>query len=137
MQIQPTGLKGKKRPYARGGELTLRLETSQQRDKTGDAHSRQTSLLVNSVYFFIETVFILETPDDYRLIAIHKGTLLKDTTYKTPKGAKIAFLKFFGDKAFETGVKPNWTPFFPPEAGAGPLKIYDDLKKQDLQDDVV
>lgn len=73
------------------------------------------SLLINSVYFFIESVFIMETARGYRLLAIHQGRLITDQTYKTPKGAKIAFLKFFGYKAWEEGVKTRWTPFYPPE----------------------
>lgn len=73
------------------------------------------SLLINSVYFFIESVLILETAEGYRMLAIHQGKLIADETYKTPKGAKIAFLKFFGYKAWDEGVKPQWTPFYPPE----------------------
>jgi len=73
------------------------------------------SLLINSVYFFIESVLILQTAEGYRLLAIHQGRLIADETYKTSKGAKIAFLKFFGYKAWDDGVKPQWTPFYPPE----------------------
>jgi hypothetical protein len=51
----------------------------------------------------------------YRLVVIHHGYLLTDETYKTPKGAKIAFLKFWNYKAWQEGVKPQWSHFYPPE----------------------
>lgn len=89
--------------------------------------ARRISLLTNGVYYFIETVFLLETVEGYRLIAIHGGKLLIDETYKTAKGARIAFLKFYGYKAWEEGVKPFWTPFYPPEENVGPLKTFDDI----------
>ena len=85
----------------------------QQTETKGDPI--KVSLLINSVYFFIESVLILETAEGYRLLAIHQGRLITDETYKTSKGAKIAFLKFFGYKAWDEGVKPQWTPFYPPE----------------------
>ena len=119
-----------KRPSTRGGNvLQLKLDTRQQREKCEEKKIRRFSLLVNSVYFFIETVFILETPDGYRLIAIHQGKLLLDKTYKTPKGAKVAFLKFFAYKRWEDGVKAQWTPFYPPEENCGPLHKYEKLVK--------
>lgn len=96
------------------GPPTVSLNVELQQEQ-GQGEPIKVALLVNSVYFFIESVFILETPDGYRLLAIHQGKLLADETYKTPKGAKIAFLKFFGYKAWEEGVKTQWTPFYPPE----------------------
>ena len=122
-----------RRPSGVGGQvLQLQLETCLQRKKDENKKPRRISLLLNSVYFFIETVFILETSDGYRLIAIHKDKLLTDETYKTyktPKGAKIAFIQFFGEKAFEKGVKPNWTPFYPPDEDYGPLQKLEKLVK--------
>lgn len=81
------------------------------------------SLLTNSLHFCIAHVFIMETSEVYRLMAIHQGEIKSDETYKTPKGAKIAFLKFFGKNAIFEGVKPQWTPFFHPEPDWGPLQI--------------
>ena len=119
-----------KRSYTPGGNvLQLKLVTRLQREKGEEKKIRRISLLVNSVYFFIETVFILETPDGYRLIAIHNNKLLLDNTYKTPGGAKIAFVKFFAYKAWEEGVKTNWTAFYPPLENCGPLFKYEKLVK--------
>ena len=87
------------------------------------------SLLINSVYYFIETVFILETAEGYRLIAIHQDKICTDKTYKTPRGAKIAYRKLFGYKAWEGGVIPNWSPFYPPEKNVGPLKKMAEIVK--------
>ncbi len=98
----------------RPGKPAVHLGVELRQTRTGGDPTR-ISLMVNSVYFFIESVFILETAEGYRLLAIHQGKLIADETYKTPKGARIAFLKFFGDKAWEEGVKPQWTPFYPPE----------------------
>jgi len=81
------------------------------------------SLLSNSVSFSFKHVFIMETAGAYRLIVIHQGKIKSDETYKTPKGAKIAFLKVFGYKAFEGGQKPQWTPFVKPDPDWEPLKI--------------
>ncbi|MCU0286901.1 MAG: hypothetical protein MUF15_10940 [Acidobacteria bacterium] len=76
----------------------------------------QISLLVNSIYFFIESVFIISVDGGYRLIAIHQGRLLTDETYKTSRGARIAFSKFYGYKAWKDGIKAQWSRFYSPEA---------------------
>lgn len=73
------------------------------------------SMLINSIFYFLESVFIMTVEDGFRLVVIHHGYLLTDETYKTPKGAKIAFLKFWSYKAWEENVKPQWSHFYPPE----------------------
>jgi len=128
MQARSTEIK---RPSARvGNVLQLRLLTRQQREKEEDKKIRRISLLVNSVFFFIETVFILETMNGYRLIVIHQRKLVTDKTYKTPNGAKIAFMKFFAYKRWEEGVKAQWTPFYPPDEKCGPLFNFDEMVKE-------
>lgn len=74
------------------------------------------STLCNAVYFFFQRVFIISDNDTYRLIAIHNGELLADESYKTAKGAKIAFLKLYWYRAWREGVKPQWTDFYIPDA---------------------
>lgn len=113
-----------------GQGLQLQIQTTLLRDNVEGETPRQISLLVNAVYFFIETVFILKLSDGYRLIAIHNNTLLCDGTYKTPKGAKIAFNKRYSYKAWKKGVKPDWTPFYSPNTGVGPLYKYEELDKE-------
>ena len=73
------------------------------------------SRLVNSIYYFIESVFIIAEKQGYRLVAIHQGNLLTDQTYKTAKGARIAFLKFWSYRVWRDGVKPKWSHFYPPD----------------------
>ncbi len=73
------------------------------------------AVLTNSVYYFIQSVFIIKSNGSYRLIATHNDELLIDETYHSGKGAKIAFLKLYWYRAWADGVKPTWTHFFPPE----------------------
>jgi hypothetical protein len=73
------------------------------------------SRLVNSTYYFIECVFIMHLNTGYRLVVIHNGYLLKDSTYDTLKGSRIAFSKEFGHKAWQNDVTPVWTPFYNPD----------------------
>jgi len=112
-----------------GNVLQLRPDIRLNHEKEDGKKARRISLLINSIYFFIETVFILETADGYRLLAIHRNNVLRDETYKTARGAKIAYLKFFAYKAWEEGVKPQWTPFYPPEEKCGPLHNFEKIVK--------
>ncbi|MCP4653733.1 MAG: hypothetical protein GY858_10195 [Candidatus Omnitrophica bacterium] len=73
------------------------------------------SRLINSIYYFIENVFIASENESYRLVAVHHGNLLTNETYKTAKGARIAFFKFWSYRAWEEGVKPKWSRFYPPD----------------------
>ena len=73
------------------------------------------SLLINSIYYFIESVFIMAVKDGYRLVVMHRGRLLTDRTYKSVKGARIAFLKLYGYKAWREGARAEWSIFYPPE----------------------
>ncbi|MCP5046934.1 MAG: hypothetical protein GY940_07160 [bacterium] len=79
------------------------------------------SLLSNSIFYFIERVYIQKIPLDdegkrfnFRLIVIHQATVLTDQLYETCRGAKIAFAKFYQHKTWEKGVKPDWSYFYDP-----------------------
>jgi hypothetical protein len=74
------------------------------------------SMLINSVYYFIECVFILDIHDHYRLVALHSGKVLIDASYKTLRGARIAFSKLYGDKAWKEEIKAQWSHFYDPDA---------------------
>jgi hypothetical protein len=97
------------RHETRRSVVRLNLELRQQEEKPA-----RISLLINSVYYFIESVFIAETSAGYRLCVIHHSAVLADEMYKTLKGAKIGFARRFGYKAWQEGVKPDWSPFYPP-----------------------
>jgi hypothetical protein len=73
------------------------------------------SLLINSAYYFIESVYILHDNNQFRLIVLHKGMVLKDTSYKTARDARIAFQKQFKSKSWKKGVKAQWTVFYNPD----------------------
>jgi hypothetical protein len=74
------------------------------------------SVLINKIFYFIETVFIMIVENGYRLIVIHRGQVLTDEIYKTFEEAKRAFLSEYNHKAWKNGVKPNWSHFYPPDA---------------------
>lgn len=73
------------------------------------------SVLETSIYYFLEHVFIIEDDGGYRLVVIHQKKLLTDRTYKTAKGARIAFLKLWSYKAWDEGAKAKWTHFYKPD----------------------
>ena len=74
------------------------------------------SLLVNSIFYFIECVFIMTVDDGYRLLVLHQGHVLTDEVYQSSKGAKIAFQKIWRYKAWREDVRPQWTHFYSPES---------------------
>lgn len=73
------------------------------------------SLLINSAYYFIECVYILDDNTQFRLFVLHKGTVLKDSYYKTARDARIAFQKQFKRKSWKEGVKAQWSVFYNPD----------------------
>jgi hypothetical protein len=73
------------------------------------------SMLINSVYYFIECVFILDFQDHYRLVALHNGKVLIDASYETLRGARIAFARLYGDKAWSEEIKAQWSHFYDPD----------------------
>ncbi len=75
------------------------------------------SRLINSIYYFIENVFIAVENESYRLVAVHHGHLITEKTYKSAKSARIAFSKFWSYRAWQEGIKPKWSHFYPPDPG--------------------
>jgi len=76
----------------------------------------QISILVTSIYYFLDFAFIISDENNFRLVVIHNGQLLTDKTYKTVKGAKIAFSRIYGYKVWSEKIKPNWSDFYNPTA---------------------
>jgi hypothetical protein len=72
-------------------------------------------MLNNSHHYFLEYVFIIAHEDFFELIVNHNGSLLTDEYYRTLKGAKIAFTKLYGFKAWEKGEKAEWSFFYEPD----------------------
>ncbi len=73
------------------------------------------SMLINSIHYFIQCVFILDFDDHYRLVALHNGKVLIDASYETLRGAKIAFAKMYGYKAWSEETKAKWSHFYDPD----------------------
>jgi len=74
-------------------------------------------LLVNSPYYFLGCVFIaVENSESYRLVVLHNNRVLTDIRYKTVRGAKIAFSKFYREKAWREDIKADWSITYPPDA---------------------
>ena len=73
------------------------------------------SRLINSVYYFIDCVYILKSENKYRLVALQHRKVLLDKYYPTLKGCRIAFQKLFKDKSWKEEVKADWSHFYDPD----------------------
>ncbi|UCH95153.1 MAG: hypothetical protein JSV88_33590 [Candidatus Aminicenantes bacterium] len=94
------------------------LELNQQpgiRQEMKGEEQPEISMLINSVHYFIDCVYIRREKNNYRLVALHNRRVLWDKQYPTLKGCKIAFQKQFKEKAWQEGVKAEWSPFYPPD----------------------
>lgn len=74
------------------------------------------SMLVNSIYYFLEFAFILDHGDHFRLVVLHRRRLLVHDSYQTARGARIAFSKIFRNKAWRKETRAEWSHFYSPEA---------------------
>jgi len=73
------------------------------------------AVLMNSVYYFLQYVFIIASEVDYQLVVLHNNRILTDSHYETMRGAKIAFYKMYNRKAWEVGVRANWSHIYNPD----------------------
>lgn len=87
------------------------------------------SRLINSIYYFIEFVFILKKDNQYRLIALDNRGVLNDRSYKTDIGAKVAFTQLYKNNAWKEGIKAEWSVYFSPDQKwlSNKLQIVDKL----------
>ncbi len=70
--------------------------------------------LANSIHYFLRCAFIVFEEESYRLVVYRRGEIMTNENYKTVKGAKIAFLKFFSFMAHNEKVRAIWTtPYIP------------------------
>lgn len=72
------------------------------------------SILISSVYYFLDFVFIMAERNCFRLVVIHNRQLLTYKKYETVKGAKIGFSRLYSYKVWKGGIKPNWSVFYNP-----------------------
>jgi hypothetical protein len=90
-------------------------ESMQQPQKAKPETPTKISRLLNSIYYFLDCVFILLTEKDYRLVILHHDKVVMDSQYKTLRGAKIAYAKFFNENAWAEGVQPQWSQVYQPD----------------------
>ena len=73
------------------------------------------SILTNSVYYFIDCVFIAKSKNKYRLVALQHRKVLFDKHYPSIKKCKIAFDEMFREKAWSEEVNAEWSRFYDPD----------------------
>jgi hypothetical protein len=106
------------RPWAPGHYKTKENNMRQQQttQQTPDPVTEPTiSMLINSIYYFIECVFILRSKNKYRLVVLQHSRVLLDRNYPTERGCRIAFARFFKNKAWDKTIKPEWSHFYDPD----------------------
>lgn len=74
------------------------------------------SILVSSVYYFLEFVFIIAEGGCFRLVVMHNNKLLTYKAFKSVKAARAGFTRLYGSKVWKEGLKPNWSLFYHPAA---------------------
>jgi hypothetical protein len=72
------------------------------------------SRLNNSIYYFLQYVFIMVVENGFNLRVIHNNRLELDKVFKSLRGAKMAFTKLFKEKAWKN-VQAEWSPFYDPD----------------------
>lgn len=82
------------------------------KEKTGG--DLEVSILENSVYYFLSHVFIMKKSGIYWLVVLRDNRLLTYCSYRTPRGAKIAFSKLY-ESGWKKDVKAKWGPSFNPD----------------------
>jgi len=73
------------------------------------------SILLSSIYYFLDYVFIIISDKDYRLLVIHNNRVLWDKNYKTVRGARISFAKRFKHMAYNLLKTNEWSHCYRPE----------------------
>jgi len=71
------------------------------------------SMLLNAIHFFLDSVIVIHSEAEYRLIVIHQGDILVDKSYTSLKGAKIAFHKIYRHQACTEDIKAKWDEYIP------------------------
>ena len=90
--------------------------------QSGDIRDVAISRLTNSIYYFIDTCFIMDLSgtdqekNRYRLLAFHEDEkkIFVDKYYPTLRGARIAFTRQFKNMAWTDDVVAEWSHFYPP-----------------------
>jgi hypothetical protein len=73
------------------------------------------SRLLNSIYYFLDFVFVIISEKGYRLVILHQDQVIMDVHYNSLRGAKIAFAKYFGERAWAEEVQSQWSHTYQPD----------------------
>jgi len=98
-----------------GSEKNLELKQQPIRQETNTDKDFKISLLVNSILYFIDCVYILRSKGKHRLIVLHQNTVLHDQYYSSDAECKNAFEKLFQDKAWSEEITADWSHFYDPD----------------------
>jgi hypothetical protein len=86
-------------------------------EETANANQEaKISILVNAVYYFLESVFVVINEDHCRLVIIQNQKLIVDQCYDSLRGAKIAFYRMYKDKCCVKGLKTEWSISYSPDS---------------------
>lgn len=90
---------------------------SDQNEQQKIGHEKEFIILIltNAIFFFLQTAYILYEKGMYRLVALRNNRVILDKNYKTLKGAKIAFTKFFKDACWKANTAVSWSSEYHPE----------------------
>ena len=80
--------------------------------KSINARNCRYHILTNRNRFFLNHVLIIvlekAAGNIFRLVVYHDGQFLKDLVYYSLRGAKIAFIKYFKNRAYSEKVEAKW-----------------------------
>lgn len=101
---------------AQGGKMEKRKTGRRSKSSLSVDLEAKISMLVSSIYYFLDFVYIIAEGGRFRLVVMHNKQLLTYRTYRTLRGARAAFSRLYGAKAWKEGLKPNWSVFYHPAA---------------------
>jgi hypothetical protein len=71
--------------------------------------------LINSVYYYLQRVFIICKNDKFTLV-VYRDSNRSDRQYDTMRAAKIAFTKMYRDTVID-GLRAEWSGMYQPKDG--------------------
>jgi hypothetical protein len=100
----------------KGGKMEKRKTVRRLEATQSVAGETKISILISSIYYFLDFVFIITEGGCFRLVVIHNKKLLTNRAYKSVKAARAAFTRLYDEKAWKEDIKPNWSVFYRPDA---------------------
>lgn len=77
---------------------------------------KRISILINSIFYFLHWVIIIEEDQQFRLVVIIGKEIILDYTYNSTRAARIAFSRYFKNYYYKDGPRVNeWSHFYTPD----------------------